>query len=72
MDFNRHIALLDAATNQVVALVGMLRTLGAGKIHQAKELNGKLQQIEGDAQSGKLGEVYQRFDPENPLASPGG
>lgn len=49
IEFTRHIALLDAATNQVVALVGMLRTLGAGKIHQAKELNGKLQQIEGDA-----------------------
>ena len=35
----------------------------------AREWN---QQIEEDAQSGKLGEVYQRFDPENPLASPGG
>ncbi len=54
VDFSRHIALMDAATNQVVALVGMLRTLGAGKIHQAKELNGKLQQIEGDADSLQL------------------
>jgi uncharacterized protein Yka (UPF0111/DUF47 family) len=49
VDFSRHIALLDAATNQVVALVGMLRSLGGGKIHQAKNLNARLQQIEGDA-----------------------
>ena len=54
VDFARHIALLDAATNQVVALVAMLRTLGAGKIHEAKELNGKLQQIEGDADTLQL------------------
>src|SRR6187401_610457 len=49
IDFGRHSALLDAATTQVVALVGMLRTLGAGKIQEAKALNGKLQQIEGEA-----------------------
>jgi uncharacterized protein Yka (UPF0111/DUF47 family) len=49
IDFSRHIAVLDAATNQVVALVGMLRTLGAGKIHEAKTHNAKLQQIEGEA-----------------------
>ena len=42
-------AALDAATNQVVSLVKMLPTLGAGKIVQAKELNALLQQIEGDA-----------------------
>ncbi|HEX2749422.1 MAG TPA: DUF47 family protein [Verrucomicrobiales bacterium] len=54
VDFARHIALLDAATHQVVALVGMLRTLGAGKIHEAKGLNAKLQQIEGDADSLQL------------------
>lgn len=48
-DFSNYITLLDAATNQVVSLVKMLRTLGAGKIVQAKELNGVLQQIEGDA-----------------------
>jgi uncharacterized protein len=54
VDFARHIALLDAATNQVVALVAMLRTLGAGKIHEAKALNGKLQQIEGDADALQL------------------
>lgn len=54
VDFARHIALLDAATNQVVALVAMLRTLGAGRIHEAKALNGKLQQIEGDADALQL------------------
>jgi uncharacterized protein Yka (UPF0111/DUF47 family) len=54
IDFARHIELLAAATHQVVALVGMLRTLGAGKIHEAKALNGKLQQIEGDADTLQL------------------
>lgn len=54
VDFARHIALLDAATNQVVTLVGMLRTLGAGKIHEAKAINAKLQQIEGDADTLQL------------------
>jgi uncharacterized protein len=72
VDFARHISLLDAATNQVVALVGMLRTLGGGKIHQAKELNGKLQQIEGDAdalQLEMLRDLYSgRHDPIKVLA----
>lgn len=49
VDFSDYIRLLDAATNQVVSLVKMLPTLGAGKIVQAKELNSLLQQIEGDA-----------------------
>ena len=49
VDFSDYIRLLDAATNQVVSLVKMLPTLGAGKIVQAKELNALLQQIEGDA-----------------------
>ncbi len=48
-DFSTYIQLLDTATNQVVSLVKMLRTLGAGRIVQAKELNNVLQQIEGDA-----------------------
>ncbi len=48
-DFTQYIGLLDAATDQVVDLVKMLRSLGEGKISQAKEINGKLQQIEGDA-----------------------
>lgn len=49
VDFSRHIALLDAATDQVVALVKMLRTLGAGLIGEAKKINSQLQIIEGDA-----------------------
>jgi uncharacterized protein Yka (UPF0111/DUF47 family) len=48
-DFSPYTQLLDAATNQVVALVRMLRGLGSAKISQAKQLNGRLQQIEGDA-----------------------
>jgi uncharacterized protein Yka (UPF0111/DUF47 family) len=48
-DFSPYTQLLDAATNQVVALVRMLRTLGSGRISQAKQLNARLQQIEGDA-----------------------
>ena len=48
-DFSPYIQFLDAATNQVVALVRMLRGLGSAKISQAKQLNGRLQQIEGDA-----------------------
>lgn len=49
MDFSRHIALLDAATSRVVDLVGLLRKLGAGRLDQAKEINGRLQQIESEA-----------------------
>ena len=49
VDFSTHIALLDAATNQVVGLVRMLRNLGAGQITLAKELNSRLQLIERDA-----------------------
>lgn len=72
VDFSRHITLLDAATEQVVALVGMLRTLGAGKIHEAKGLNSRLQQIEGDAdalQLEMLRDLYSgRHDPIRVLA----
>ncbi len=49
VDFSRHITLLAAATDQVVALVKMIRTLGAGKVAEAKEINDRLQVIEGDA-----------------------
>jgi uncharacterized protein len=49
VDFGKHIALMDAATTQVVELVKMLRKLGDGRIQQAKELNNRLQQIEGEA-----------------------
>ena len=49
VDFSRHIALLDAATQQLVEMVKLLRQLGSGRLTQAKDLNSKLQQIEGDA-----------------------
>lgn len=49
VDFTRHIELLAAATDQVVALVKMIRTLGAGKVAEAKAINDRLQVIEGDA-----------------------
>ena len=48
-NFTQHSALLDAATNQVVEMVKQLRQLGAGRLDQVKEMNSKLQQIEGDA-----------------------
>ncbi len=48
-DFSRHVALLDAATRRVVELVKLLRNLGSGQLDQAKEINGKLQQIESEA-----------------------
>lgn len=49
VDFSRHITLLEQATEQVVALVRMIRTLGAGKVAEAKAINDRLQVIEGDA-----------------------
>jgi len=49
VDFSKHIALLEAATDQVVAMVKLLRTLGAGQLDRAKEMNSRLQAIEGDA-----------------------
>ena len=49
VDFSRHVALLDAATRRVVELVKLLRDLGSGQLDQAKEINGKLQQIESEA-----------------------
>lgn len=48
-NFSRQVALLDGATNQVVSMVKLLRDLGAGRLDQAKEMNSKLQQIEGEA-----------------------
>jgi len=48
-DFTRQAALLDAATRQVVEMVKLLRYLGAGRLDQAKEMNTKLQQVEGEA-----------------------
>jgi len=49
VDFSRHVALLDAATRRVVEMVKLLRDLGSGQLDQAKEINGKLQQIENEA-----------------------
>lgn len=49
VDFSKHIALLDAATQRVVELVKLLRELGAGRLDQAKQINGHLQQIEAEA-----------------------
>ena len=49
MNFEKHIALLDAATAQVVSLVKLLRELGAGRLEEAKRLNGELQRVEGEA-----------------------
>jgi uncharacterized protein len=48
-DFSKHTALLDAATDLVVQLVKLLRGAGSGKLEEAKALNGRLQQVEGDA-----------------------
>ena len=50
-DFSKHIALLDAATSRVVDLVKLLRQIGSGGLEEAKEINGRLQQIEAEADS---------------------
>jgi hypothetical protein len=49
VDFSKHIALLDAATLRVVELIKLLRELGAGRLDEAKSINGKLQQVEAEA-----------------------
>lgn len=48
-DFSKQIALLDAATDRVVEMVKLLRGLGGGRVDEAKSINNKLQQIEGEA-----------------------
>jgi uncharacterized protein Yka (UPF0111/DUF47 family) len=48
-DFSKHIALLDAATSRVVELVKLLRQIGSGGLEEAKEINGRLQQVEAEA-----------------------
>ena len=61
VNFLRHTALLDQATQQVVSMVQLLRSLGEGRLDQAKQMNGKLQQIEGDADDYALellGQLY--------------
>ncbi|MBL9171646.1 MAG: DUF47 family protein [Verrucomicrobiales bacterium] len=49
LDFGKHITLLDAATQHVVSLVKLLPKVGAGQLESVKELNSRLQQVEGDA-----------------------
>jgi uncharacterized protein Yka (UPF0111/DUF47 family) len=49
VNFDKHIALLDAATQCVVDLVALLRNIGQGQLDEAKAINGKLQQVEGEA-----------------------
>ncbi|MEO8351850.1 MAG: DUF47 family protein [Chthoniobacteraceae bacterium] len=61
IDFSKHVALLDAATVEIVAMVKLLRNLGGGELDRAKELNRRLQQIEGDADKlilDLLGDLY--------------
>lgn len=47
--FTKHISLLNAATQCVVDLVGLLRDIGQGQLDEAKKINSKLQQIEAEA-----------------------
>ena len=47
--FTKHISLLDAATQCVVELVGLLRDIGQGQLDEAKQINSKLQQVEAEA-----------------------
>jgi hypothetical protein len=51
IDFSRHITLLSQATDTVVELVKIFRQPSSSRLPQAKELNAKLQRIEGDADS---------------------
>lgn len=71
-DFSRHIVLLDAATLLVVQMTKLLRELGAGRLDQAKALNAKLQQLEGEADRlilDMLRELYSgRYDPTKVMA----
>lgn len=72
VDFSKHVALLDAATVEIVAMVKLLRDLGGGQLDRAKELNRRLQQIEGDADKlilDLLGDLYSgRHDATKVLA----
>ena len=48
-NFSKHIVLLDGATGLVVEMVKLLRNIGSGQLDEAKAINGKLQQIEAEA-----------------------
>ena len=47
--FSRHTPLLDAATIRVMEIVKLPRGIGSGQLDKAKEINGRLQQIESEA-----------------------
>jgi len=49
VDFSVQVSLLDEATRELLQIVKLLRALGSSQLDRAKELNRKLQRIEGDA-----------------------
>jgi uncharacterized protein len=49
VSFARHIQLLEAATQQVVLMVKELQDMGAVRLDKVKEMNARLQEIEGEA-----------------------
>lgn len=71
-DFSKHIVLLDAATRRVVELVKLLRKIGGGQLDHAKEINGRLQEIEAEADAlilETLKDLYSgKYDPTRVLA----
>lgn len=68
-DFSEYIRLLDAATNQVVSLVKLLRTLGSAKIIQAKDQNAELQQIEAMADRLNLERLRELYSGEHDVVT---
>ena len=61
VDFSRQTELLDEATKTLLAMVKLLRGIGSGQLDETKELNRKLQRIEGDADKlilDILGDLY--------------
>jgi uncharacterized protein Yka (UPF0111/DUF47 family) len=69
-DFSRHIKMLETATDQVVAMVKQVRK--GVSVEMAKEMNGVLQKVEGDADDlilEILKDLYSgRHDPTKVLA----
>jgi uncharacterized protein len=60
-DFKKHIQLLDAATQCVVDLIKLLRHIGKGRLDEAKQINGKLQQVEAEADTVILENIKDLF-----------
>lgn len=60
-DFAKHIQLLDAATQCVVDLIKLLRYIGSGRLDEAKQINGRLQQVEGEADTVILETIKELF-----------